>query len=183
MHFNYGFPAGTSSPYAGYTPYAYTAARRVPRIEIVQDTYHTTRPFERQETLVDLITRADAAPASDPLEFSEGRAQTQWLQMEALLKHLGARHVIHHQIKTGIEYDEGRLHARLDDLKTGSAYRGQSGKFETDLLKQLDRLTSERRAEDVACWRDTGRILSEICDLWTERADQVRKTRLMGFDL
>lgn len=183
MQFNYGIPIGYGTSYAGYAPYSYTVTRRAPRIEILPDASPSPRPFEKQDSLVDLITGTEAVVRSDPYELSEGRAHTQWLQMNALLKHLDARHTIHHQIKTVIEYNEAGIRSRLDEMKSGTAYRGQSGKFESDLLKQLDRLSSESRAEDVACWRDTGRMLSDICDRWTEYADQTRKTRMMNFDL
>ena len=178
----YDFPDNPTS-YAGYAPYAYTVSRRAPRIDIVREPYDVTRPFERSDSLTDLITKEPVPSGADPFELSEGRAHTQWLQMDALLKHLTARHAIHNQIRTGLDYEECKLNSRLDDLKAGTAYRGQSGKFESDIMKQLDRLGSERRAEEVSCWRDTGRILTDICDRWTEHADQKRKTRMMGLDL
>jgi hypothetical protein len=184
MRFSYGYEFTEHPvPYAGYTPYAYTVARRPTRIEIVHEPYDVTRPFERTDSLTDLITKDPVPRGSDPFELSEGRAHTQLLQMDALLRHLAARNAIHDRIWTGLDYEECKLRCRLDDLKTGTAYRGQSGKFESDIMKQLDRLGSERRAEEVSCWRDTGRILSDICDRWTEHADQKRKTRMMGLDL
>ncbi len=184
MRFTYGNEFnGHSTSYAGYAPYAYTVSRRSPSIEIVREPTDGSRPFQESGSLTDLITKDPVPHGSDPFELSEGRAHTQWLQMDALLRHLEARHAIHDRIHTGLDYEECNLRCRLDDLKAGTAYRGQSGKFESDIMKQLDRLSSERRAEDVSCWRDTGRILSDICDRWTEHADQKRKTRMMGLDL
>ena len=56
-------------------------------------------------------------------------------------------------------------------------------KRESELEKQLQHLSQERWAEEVACWRDTGRVASEIMELWTDYADHSRKARLMDFGL
>jgi len=182
MQFNYGRQLGDPAAYAGYKPYSYTVTRPTPRFEIVREPAYSARPFERRETLTDVIFRADKEIPADPLDFSADRAHIQRRQIDVLLEHLAARHVIHHELTSGIQYEEAAIRGRLDDLRSGSAYRGQSGKFEADLLKQMNQLSGERRSEEVACWRDTGRLLAEICDKWADYSDLSRKTRMMNFD-
>ena len=186
MDFNYAFPtyepthrATTYRPYSHHASVSYAA----PPFQIVPDTDTPVRPFEDQEKLLDRMFREDKdrEAALDPLNFPGERASLQDRQIHFILDHLAARHAISYHIRRNIDYQEARTRGMLDEILTWPiALRGP--RRVSDLEKQMLDLTKERWAEEVSCWRDTGRILTDLFDHWTEYADHTRRSRLMSDD-
>jgi hypothetical protein len=179
MEFNYGHSRNPWLPEAAREEYRYVSEYKQPRIEIVKESSRPTQPFERQDSLVDRMFGKGADITADPWLFAAQRADLNHRQLEFMLELLGSRHAINYQIRQEIEQEECEVRARLDEIQSRSIWAGREGKFETELMKELQRLRKDRQAESVACWRDTSRILSDICDRWTEYADESRKARLM----
>ena len=187
MDFNYAFPsyepAYRATPYRPYSHHA-TVRYAAPPFEIVPDTHPPIRPFENQEQLMDRMFREDKdrEAALDPLNFPGERANHQDRQIHLLLDHLAARHAISYQIRRNLDYQQAHTRNQLDEIQTWPiALRGP--RRVSDLEKQLLDLSKERWAEEVACWRDTGRILGDVLDHWTEYSEHARRSRLMNDDL
>jgi len=188
MDFNYAFPtyeptgrATTYRPYSHHVSVSYAA----PPFDIVSDYQSPIRPLEDKDRLLDRMFREDPKDreaALDPLNFPGERARHQDRQIHMLLDHLAARHAISYQIQRNIDYQEARAHSMLDEIQTWPiALRGP--KRVSDLEKQLVDLNKERWAEEVACWRDAGRMMGDVLDHWTEYSEHSRRSRLMDFDL
>ena len=178
MQFNYGGSNSGSAGGAAGRHYRYYSEYRPPKFELVKDPHRPTQPFEDQDSLVRRLFEADKGSA-DPYQFPAQRADLHHRQMDLQLELLGARHAINYEIRKQIEYEECKVRARLHEIHDRPVEFGREGRFETELLKQLQQMRKERQAESVACWRDTSRLLTDICEHWTEYADQSRKARLM----
>ena len=137
------------------------------------------RPFEQQASLVDKIFEAAPVDQPDPADFAGERAATQKEQAHLLLEQLAARHAVSEEIRREIMEEECRVQSKLRPFTYMPDGLGYQSKFAIELVKELQALRREARAEAVACWRDTGRILSELCERWTEYADQSHRARLM----
>jgi len=133
--------------------------------------------------LTDRIFAAGPVGPADATAFPEERARELGEQLCLQLEQLASRHAISYEIRRDIDYEETMVRSKLDQIEQLQLYYGRGTKFESDLIRQLHALTKERWAEEVACWRDTGRILSDICEHWSAYSDQKRKARLMQFDL
>lgn len=182
MNFDYG--TSPREPYRApttYRPYSYRVYTQAPPFEIVPEHQIATRPFESDEHLKRLLfaeTPADRQAALDPLNFPGQRADAHNRQMDILLEHLAARHAISYHIRRTIDYREAAVHTKLDDIQTWPvALRGS--RRVSELEKQLVDLGKERWAEEVSCWRDTGRVLADILEHWGEYTENDRKARLM----
>ena len=125
----------------------------------------------------------DREAALDPLNFPGERARLQDRQLDFLLDHLAARHAMSYQIRKNIDYQEADAHSKLREVRSWPFPGGLISKRATELEKQLLDLGKERWAEETACWRDTGRVLTDIFDHWSEYAEHSRRGRLMDFDL
>jgi hypothetical protein len=187
MDFNYAFPTYEQAYWATtYRPYSHKASvtYAAPPFQIVPECHTPVRPFEEKERLLDRMFREDKdrEAALDPLNFPGERARHQDRQIHLLLDHLAARHAISYQIRKDIDYQEAQTLGNLDEILTWPIpIRNQ--RRVTDLEKQLADLAKERWAEEVTLWRDTGRVLTDVCDHWTEYAEHSRRGRLMDFDL
>ena len=180
MIFSYGHPRYT--PYVspdGYRPYTYSGTDKRPKVELVVASVLPIRPFEKHERLTDALFREDREGALDPLNFPGERAQVQGRQIRFMIEQLAARHSISDRIMCDIDRCEAELHSQLDNIRTWPFPGGIVSRRAGDLEKQLLDLSKERWAEDVGCWRDTGRMLGDIMDRWSEYADQSRRARLM----
>ena len=125
----------------------------------------------------------DREAALDPLNFPGERARLQNHQIHFLLDHLAARHAISYEISRNIDYQEASVSSRLDEVRTWPFPGGSTSKRASELEKQLIDLNKEQWAEEVACWRDTGRILTDVFEHWSEYSEHSRRGRLMDFDL
>jgi hypothetical protein len=186
MRFLYG--TTTYIPYQRddlYRPYGHQVEYKKPVIQIVTEPRNPFRPFEDQARLVEQMFREDRdrEAALDPLNFPGEKAKIQDRQIHFMLEHLAARHAISYQIRHNIDYQESSLSARLDEMRTCPFPMGMGSRQATELEKQLLELGKERWAEEVGCWRDTGRILTDIFDHWSEYSDHSRKARMMNIDL
>lgn len=180
MNFNYGNTNDTGLPQTDQDRYRYESQYLRPKFEIVKETYRPTQPFDNQDTLVERIfDKGTSRITAAPWLFPAQRAYLHHGQLDLWLELLGSRHAINYQIRKEIEYEECEVRARLDEVQSRPMWAGREGKFETELTKQLNQLRKERLAESVSCWRDTSRILSNICESWTEYSDESRKARLM----
>jgi len=187
MDFNYAFPsyepaneATTHRPYSHKASVTYAAAP----FQIVSECHTPVRPFEDKERLLERMFREeeDREAALDPLNFPGERARHQDRQIRLLLDHMAARHAISYEIRKNIDYQEAQTLGNLDEIQTWPIpIRNQ--RRVTDLEKQLADLSKERWAEEVACWRDTGRIMGDVLDHWTEYSEHSRRGRLMDLDL
>ena len=185
MQFNYGptnnYPLDVRT--AMYHPYQFRVSYVKPAFEIVTEKQVALRPFEDQQRLLDSMFKEDRESPLDPLNFPGEKARLKDRQIHFLLDHLAARHAISYQIRKNIDYQESSLGTRLDEIRTCPFPMGMGSKQATELEKQLLELSKERWAEEVGCWRDTGRIFSDMIEHWSEYADQTRKARLLDFGL
>lgn len=187
MDFNYAFPTYELNPQAvAYRPYSHrvSVSYAPAPFQIVPEEQAPIRPFENRYRLAEQMFREDddRKAALDPLNFPGERARHQDRQINLLLDHLAARHAISYQIRRTLDYQEAHTSNTLEEIQTWPiALRGN--RRVSDLEKQLVDLGKERWAEEVACWRDTGRILTDVFDHWTEYADHSRRSRLIGYDL
>lgn len=187
MDSNYVFPSYEPSwSTATYRPYSHrvSVTYAPPPFQIVPDEPTPMRPFEDRERLVERMFREDEdrEAALDPLNFPGERARLQDRQIDFLLDHLAARHAISYQVRRNIDYQDAKAKSMLDEIRTWPiALRGP--RRVSDLEKQILDLSNERWAEEVACWRDTGRILTDIFDHWAEYSEHSRRGRLMDLDL
>lgn len=166
-----------------YHPYRFRVSYTQPKIEILYEEREPTRPFEDQQRLLNAMFKEDRVSPLDPLNFPGEKARIQNQQSHFLLEHLAARHAISYQIRKSIDYQEAGIHGQLDEVRSWPFPGGITSRRATDLEKQLLDLSKERWAEEVSCWRDTGRILGDVFEHWTEYADHSRRTRLMTNDL
>ena len=185
MQLNYGptnsYPLDLRT--AMYHPYQFRVSYALPAMQIVSEKQVALRPFEDQQRLIDSMFKEDRESPLDPLNFPGEKARLKDRQIHFLLDHLAARHAISYQIRKNIDYQEASLHATLEEMRTRPFPMGMGSKQATDLEKQLTELGKERWAEEVGCWRDSGRIFSDMLDHWSEYADQSRRARLMDFGL
>jgi len=183
MNFSYGNEPHPPSLGADYVRYQYYVAAPKPRITVVHEQTRDVQPFADRDSLAQRLFHDEPSSPLDPLAMPAQRADIQNRQMHLLLEHLAARHAINYYMRRDLQYEECRLHAQLDEIRERPSRMGKEGRFEGDLIKQIQQLRKEYQAETVACWRDTSRILSDICDRWTEYSDQSRRARLMDIDL
>jgi len=177
--------------YPGYTPekklqkdaYPYTVETGRPAFEIIKDIPAPKQPFGKPGGLVEKIFNNENARKLDPLDFGADRMLLHGDHIDCLMKQLQARHTISYSILNDIRFQEERVQAALHDLDGLPVMAGRCSKQGLDLEKQLARCGQERRAEEVACWRDTNRLLGSVFDSWGEYANERRKKRLMDDDL
>lgn len=185
MQHNYGpsnsYPLDVRT--AMYHPYQFRITYAPPPFEIVSEKSVALRPFEDQQRLLDSMFKEDRESPLDPLNFPGEKARLKDRQIHHLLDHLAARHAISYQVRKNIDYQEASLSAILDEMRTRPFPLGMGSRQATEIEKQLIELSKERWAEEVGCWRDTGRIFSDLLDHWSEYADQSRKARLMDLGL
>ena len=182
MNFSYGTPP-TEPEIASSHYYSYYRPGRPTKFEIVEEPKHITQPLADRNSLTSKLFEADPSSGGDAFAIPAERAQLQGRQMNLLLEQLAARHSINYHIRKDLQYEECRVSAQLDDIRDRPVGMGREGKFESDLVKQLQQIRKEYHAESIACWRDTSRMLSDICDRWTEYSDESRKARMMNLDL
>jgi hypothetical protein len=137
------------------------------------------RPFEKQGPLVNAIFSTEEEQAEDPFAFAEERAAMQGRQLDLLLNQLAARHAISYQAHRDLLDEECRIGSKLLQVESMNPFPGYETEFQSRLVREIRALQEERRKEAVACWRDTTRMLSSICEGWTEYAEQARRARLM----
>ena len=186
MDFNYATP--TDRQYAGttYRAYRYRPAEPLsPRWEVVTESRTPIRPFEDTDALAKRMfdEQADRVAALDPLNFPGEKAQLQDRQINVLLDHMSARHAISYHIRKNIDYQEATIGPRLEEIRSKDFPGGPTSKLAAQLEELLMDLSKERWAEEVSLWRDSGRILTDLCDHWTEYSEHSRRSRLMDFDL
>lgn len=179
MNFNKDYSRNIPSLGAEYVQYLYRVEYTRPKFEIVKEPYRPAQPFGKPDALVDRIFGNTVHETADPFMVPAQRADLHHRQMDIMLELLGSRHAINYQIRKDIEYEECQARAKLYELQTRPLALGRESRFATELVKQLQHLQQERHAESVACWRDTSRLLTDICEQWTEYADESRKARLM----
>lgn len=173
--------------YPGYSPeairqkkaYDYAVATGRPAFEIIRHVRAPKQPFEHPDGLVEKIFNSRNSYALDPLDFGADRMLLHGDHIDCLMKQLEARHTISYSILNDIQFQESRIGAALADLDGLPVMAGRCSKQGIDLEKQLARCGQERRAEEVACWRDTNRLLSSMFEPWAGYADERRKKRLM----
>lgn len=182
MNFDYGTPP-TGPDFASSHYYSYYRPDRPLRFELIEEPKHITQPLADQKTLTSKLFEAPPATGGDAFAIPAQRAHLQERQMDLLLEQLAARHAINYHIRKDLQYEECRIRAQLDDIRDRPVGMGREGKFESDLIKQIQQIRKEYHSESIACWRDTSRMLSDICDRWTEYADESRKARMMNLDL
>lgn len=184
MQFNHGMSTYTPCrAVRNYRPYDYDAWRPQLPIEIVKDTETPRSPFGDPQVFLDKMLKPDTPVDSDPLNFLSDKARLKDTQIHLLLQHMAARHAISYDIKRAILYEEAAIETQLERFRKWPSDRMLNPKRESDLEKQLQRLSQEKWAEEVACWRDTGRLASEIMELWNDYADHSRKARMMDLGL
>ncbi|RLA38118.1 MAG: hypothetical protein DRQ64_09195, partial [Gammaproteobacteria bacterium] len=84
-----------------------------------------------------------------------------------------------YSVLNDIEFQESRVNSTLSVINDMPFSVGRGSKQGMDLEKQLAQLSHERNGEEIACWRDTNRLLGDIFESWTGYADERRKKRLM----
>ena len=189
MDFNYAFPAYEPTHRTiTYRPYSHHASvtYATPPFQIMPEKQTPTRPFEDRERLMDMMFREDVQDreaALDPLNFPGERANLQNRQIHFLLDHLAARHAISYQIRKNIDYREAGVSSMLTEVRSWPFPGGLTSKRASELEKQLLELNKEQWAEEVSCWRDTGRMLTDVFEHWSEYSEHSRRGRLMDFDL
>lgn len=177
--------------YPGYTPegkkqkdaYDYHVATGRPAFEIIREIPAAKQPFQKPDGLYEKIFNSRNAYDHDPMDFGADRMLLHGDHIDCLMKQLQARHTISYSVLNDIEFQETRVNSSLSQLNGLPVMAGRCSKQGIDLEKQLARLSQERHAEEVACWRDTNRLLGSIFDSWTGYADERRKKRLMDDDL
>ena len=186
MDFNYGFERNNRADgpaYDRYVRYGYENGTPQPKIEVLEEPAPPLHPLRDQGVLTAGVFSYVAQDEDTPLYFAADRARIGKRQIYLLLGQLSARHSMNDHIRKEIEYSECRLGAQLDEIMERPFHLGNEGRFEGELLKQLEQLKKERRAEDIACWRDSTRLLTDICDRWSDYSNESRKARLMDVDL
>lgn len=184
MHFNYGYtPKLPDLTMGHYLPNPVTITYKGPDFEVVEKPYTARNPFLDEKSWVDRMFKYDPEADDDPLNFLSDKARLKEKQIHFLLQHMAARLAISDDIKRSILYDQAAADGQLDQARGWRGSPAHNPKRESELEKQVQELDRERRAEDVACWRDTGRIAMDLMDLWTEYADHSRIARLtdLGF--
>lgn len=177
--------------YPGYAPdqklqkdaYGYHVETGRPAFEIIREIPAAKQPFSKPDGLYEKIFNSRNAYDHDPMDFGADRMLLHGDHIDCLMKQLQARHTISYSVLNDVEYQESRVNSALAELNGLPVMAGRCSKTGIDLEKQLARLGQERHAEEIACWRDTNRLLGSIFDSWTGYADERRKKRLMDDDL
>lgn len=177
--------------YPGYMPeeklqkdaYDYHVETGRPAFEIIRDVPAPKQPFKKPDGLYEKIFNGRNAHAHEPLDFGADRMLLHGDHIDCLMKQLQARHTISYSVLNDIEFQEERVNSTLSEINGMPFSVGRGSKEGMDLEKQLARLSQERHAEEIACWRDTNRLMGSIFDSWTGYADERRKKRVMDDDL
>jgi hypothetical protein len=182
-NYNWYFPGYTPEQPKQKEAYQYHVETGRPAFEIIRDIPAPKQPFGKPDGLVEKIFNSYSAREIEPLDFGADRMLLHGDHIDCLMKQLQARHTISYSILNDIQFQETRIQTALHDLDGLPVMAGRCSKQGLDLEKQLARCGQERRAEEVACWRDTNRLLGSIFDSWTGYADERRKKRLMDDEL
>ena len=182
MNFSYGTPP-TESEFTTSHYYSYYRPGSPKRFEIVEEPKYITQPLADRDSLTSKLFQVAPSAGGDAFAIPAERAQLQERQMHLLLEQLAARHSINYHIRKDLQYEECRIRSQLNDIRDRPIGMGREGRFESDLIKQIQQIRKEYHSESIACWRDTTRMLSDICDRWTEYSDESRKARMMDLDL
>ncbi|VGO15063.1 hypothetical protein PDESU_03643 [Pontiella desulfatans] len=182
-NYNWYFPGYAPEKPNQKDAYQYHVEPGRPAFEIIRDIPPPKQPFGKPDGLAEKIFNSHNASQIEPLDFGADRMLLHGDHIDCLMKQLQARHTISYSILNDVQFQETRIQAALHDLDGLPVMAGRCSKTGIDLEKQLARCGQERRAEEVACWRDTNRLLGSIFDSWTGYADERRKKRLMDDDL
>lgn len=182
-NYNWYFPGYSPEGNSQKDAYQYTVETGRPAFEIIRDIPAPKQPFGKPDGLVEKIFNSYSAREIEPLDFGADRMLLHGDHIDCLMQQLQARHTISYSILNDIQFQETRIQAALHDLDGLPVMAGRCSKQGIDLEKQLARCGQERRAEEVACWRDTNRLLGSIFDSWAGYADERRKKRLMDDEL
>jgi hypothetical protein len=117
-----------------------------------------------------------------PTSFFTQKAQTEKEQIQVLLKQLTELYSLGKKHGETFIEDELRLENLLncvsDPLRSASV-----GMQRGELEKLLLSVKQSRMKDEVECWRDKQRLLTQIMYHWSEYRDEERKLRLFNFDL
>jgi len=163
--------------------YNYHVETGQPAFEIIREIKPDKSPFKNTEELTERIFNSRNAYEIDPLDFTTDRLNLHGDHINILVKQLHARHAISYGILKNVEYEQLRVHGILSELRNWPNYNGIHSRFESELEKQVHSLAKEKHAEEVACWRDTNRLMGDIFDSWSGYADERRKKRVLNDDL
>lgn len=155
-----------------------------PSLRVVYSSSDSTaaRPLENQAALIERVFSKRPMDI-DPTKLSAERAQTHKDTIDVVLQHLAARHAISDRILGQIDNDRAELVSRLYQLRQwGDTSVGMETKQECELQDEMIKLSKERSREELACWRDTQRVLANLLEQWEEHAEQERKARLMNLE-
>ncbi|VGO13892.1 hypothetical protein PDESU_02449 [Pontiella desulfatans] len=179
----YGIPLYDAEAERQKDAYNYHVETGQPAFEIIQEIKPDKSPFKNPDELTERIFNSKNAYEIEPLDFTSDRLHLHGDHIDVLVKQLRARHAISYGILKNVEYEQLRVHGILSELRNWPNYNGIHSRFESELEKQVHSLAKEKHAEEVACWRDTNRLLGDIFDSWSGYADERRKKRVLNDDL
>ena len=120
--------------------------------------------------------------SSDPLgAFLTGKKRFLAKSVEDLLGLLYEREQIKYDSLRKIDYDSAQIKARLfeiDSWRTG--INPQIDKTRANIERELLAFEREKRFEEVACWRDTTRLKSELREVLREFDSEKRREAVLG---
>ena len=150
-----------------------------PRFRVIYEQVPEARPFEDQSSLADRLFHTERLPGIDPDDLPAERAAVCQDQLDMLQQHLAARHSISYNVRKGIDYETCAVRSKLYELEQFSPQVGYWTRVQSELVKEVQQLKKQQWAEEIACWRDTGRILDTILEQWAEFSNEKRKSELM----
>jgi hypothetical protein len=170
-------------------PFSATSLSYLSFLPQPSDSYALNGPMNEDDGFshLDAITDDITEQASkDPLApFFNGQKAFLGKSVQDILGLIYERETLKYNNLRGIDYDSGQLKSKLfeiDSWRTG--VNPQIDKTRAQIDRDLFAFEHEKRFEEVACWRDTTRLRTELRETLGEFQREKRKqTLLKGYEV
>ena len=179
MEFNTPYTTPASRPTSYSQPPSYYFS--LPYTSLLSPPSHSYAVADTSEPLDALIIDVEPATRRTPLDqFLDRKKRFAARSVEDILGLIYERQGIKYTMAREIDYEHCYLKSKLletDTWRTG--FNPQLDKTRGQIQSNLLALDQEKRREEVACWRDTTRLKTELREVLREFDQEKHKTGLL----
>ena len=136
------------------------------------------------ETHIDAIMQdLTAPPQNDPINaFFTAKQAFLGKSVQDIVGLIYERETIKYESFHAMDYQAARIKTKLFELQNmRTGLNPQMERITQNIEKELNVLESEKRREEVECWRDVMRLKGDLREVMGEFGQEKRKTALLGY--